>query len=134
MLSLDLVHGTGFQAAVRFDFLLIQLSSTHTTRLMAEAFSLPEDSPLGVILEAGFFYSEDVILGQHLQEMESDGISLASPRGLKFYSINVLKHPVSIQKAFPLGTASDHHSEFDLSSTPHSNDRPWGSTGLSGLR
>ncbi|KAF1993219.1 hypothetical protein P154DRAFT_527922 [Amniculicola lignicola CBS 123094] len=56
-----------------------QLSSTESTR--------------NSILENGFFFDHDAILGQLIEEMDKDSIPFASAGGLQFCKLNVLDNP-----------------------------------------
>lgn len=47
------------------------------------------------ILENGFFFVHDALLGQLIEKMDKDGIPFASAGGLQFCKTNVLDNPVS---------------------------------------
>ncbi|KAF2182597.1 hypothetical protein K469DRAFT_752086 [Zopfia rhizophila CBS 207.26] len=60
---------------------------------MAPAQSSSAEDTRNAILQNGFFFDQDALLGELIEKMDKDGIPFASAGGLQFCKINVLDNP-----------------------------------------
>ena len=100
---------------------------------MASTPSLPEKDPEEAISEDGFFKAEDMLLGQHIQEIDDHAVPYTSRRGLQFCKDNILGHPVSTPSRLYMDHASNFRSAFNPSSAPCLNGLALDFTDPSGL-
>ncbi|KAJ6437511.1 enoyl-CoA hydratase/isomerase family protein [Purpureocillium lavendulum] len=54
---------------------------------------LSSEQKRNVILENGFFFLDDAVVGQNMERMDEEGIPLASAAGFLFCKANVLENP-----------------------------------------
>lgn len=89
---------------------------------------LSSEQKRNAILENGFFFLDDAVVGQSMERMDEEGIPLASAGGFLFCKANVLENPVSKGTSLTTIAKLTFPRAYEAFLTCFSSGSAWGCT------